>query len=79
MRAAEHPAGDRALHDALVALSEVATAARAELLMTDATTGWLQRARWVADPGWALLGARARADDELVAELTARIRTELAR
>jgi hypothetical protein len=74
---AEDPAVDRRLHDALVALTEVATATRAELFATDATTTWLQRGRWVADLGWGLLGARARGDDVLAGTLADRIRTEL--
>jgi hypothetical protein len=67
----------RPLHDALVALTEVATAARAELFATDATTAWLQRGRWVADLGWGLLGARARGDGVLAGALADRIRDEL--
>ncbi|MCW2702781.1 MAG: Membrane protein of unknown function [Blastococcus sp.] len=75
--AAEDPAADRRLHDALVALTEVAAAARAELFATDATNAWLQRGRWVADLGWGLLGARARGDDVLTGALADRIRAEL--
>jgi hypothetical protein len=76
--ATRDPAGDRRLHDALVVLTEVATAVRGELFPSAASTAWLQRARWVADLGWALLGARARGDDELVATLGRRIAQDLA-
>jgi hypothetical protein len=79
--AAVSAAGDRAadgrLHDALVTLSEVATAVRAELFPTAESTAWLQRARWVADLGWALLGARARGDAALASTLGQRISEEL--
>jgi hypothetical protein len=51
---------------------------RAELDPSAASTAWLLRARWVADLGWALIGARARGDEELVAALEARIRQDLA-
>jgi uncharacterized membrane protein YccC len=76
--ATRDPAGDRRLHDTLVLLTEVATAVRGELFPSAASTAWLQRARWVADLGWALLGARARGDDELVATLGRRIAQDLA-
>jgi uncharacterized membrane protein YccC len=72
-------AADRRLHDALVHLNEVATAARAELLPTPAVTAWTTRSRWVADLGWGLLGARARGDGELAGSLARRITDELAR
>ncbi|MGY1623140.1 FUSC family protein [Geodermatophilus sp. SYSU D00965] len=71
-------AADRRLHDALVHLNEVATAARAELLPTPAVTAWTTRSRWVADLGWGLLGARARGDAELAGSLARRITDELA-
>jgi hypothetical protein len=76
--AATDPTADRRLHDALVALSEVASTARAELVTNAGTGAWLLRGRWIADLGWGLLGARARGDDELVATLEDRIRQELA-
>jgi hypothetical protein len=76
--AAHEPDADRRLHDALAALSEVATAVRSELFPSPASTAWLRRARWVADLGWALLGARARGDDELAATLARRIEQDLA-
>jgi uncharacterized membrane protein YccC len=76
--AATDARSDRTLRDALVALSEVANAARAELVTNAGTAGWLLRGRWIADLGWALLGARARGDDTLVAALVQRIHEELA-
>ena len=78
LRSARDPAEDHRLHDALVALSEVASAARAELVTDSATEAWLLRGRWIADLGWALLGARAREDEPLVAALVQRIGEELA-
>ncbi|WP_141137542.1 FUSC family protein [Blastococcus mobilis] len=69
---------ERHLHDALVALSDIALVARAELSPAPATAAWLHQARHVADLGWALLGARARGEDDLTAALTRRIREELA-
>jgi hypothetical protein len=78
VRAAADPAENRRLHDALVDLSEVATAARAELFTTEETAAWLRRARWDADLGWALLGARARQDAILAATLRQRIGEEFA-
>ncbi|MGY1706161.1 FUSC family protein [Geodermatophilus sp. SYSU D00697] len=71
-------AADRRLHDTLVHLNEVATAARAELLPTPAGTAWTSRSRWVADLGWGLLGARARGDTQLGGSLARRITDELA-
>ncbi|MFQ1000635.1 FUSC family protein [Modestobacter sp. SSW1-42] len=74
------PAGagaDRELHDELVALTDVATAARAELFSARGADAWLQRSRQVADLGWALLGARARADDVLAEAVAVRIRRDL--
>jgi hypothetical protein len=68
---------DARLHDTLVQLNEVATAARAELLPTPSVTAWTQRSRWVADLGWGLLGARARGDDALGASLARRISDDL--
>jgi hypothetical protein len=70
-------AADRRLHDRLVQLNEVATAARAELLPTRSGTTETTRSRWVADLGWGLLGARARGDDALAASLARRITDEL--
>ncbi|WP_143087140.1 FUSC family protein [Geodermatophilus ruber] len=72
-------AADGRLHDALVQLNEVATAARAELLPPAQATAWLRRSRWVADLGWGLLGARARRDDALAGSLARRIADDLAR
>ncbi|MGK5111864.1 FUSC family protein [Geodermatophilus sp. CPCC 205506] len=81
LAAAGAPAGSRAdarLHDSLVQLNEVATAARAELLPTSSVTAWTTRSRWVADLGWGLLAARARGDEELAGSLARRITDELA-
>ena len=79
--AASAPAGtpaDRALHDALVALNEVSTAARAELFSAPGADEWRARSRQVGDLGWALLGARARGDQELAATVARHIRSDLA-
>jgi hypothetical protein len=79
--AATAPAGtaaDRELHDALVALNEVATAARAELFSAPGADVWRHRSRHVADLGWALLGARARREPELAESVAQRIRADLA-
>jgi hypothetical protein len=78
--AAVSPAGtpaDRALQDALVALNEVATAARAELFSAPGADAWRARSRQVGDLGWALLGARARGDDDLAGAVAAHIRSDL--
>jgi uncharacterized membrane protein YccC len=78
--AATAPAGttaDRELHDALVALNEVATAARAELFSAPGADVWRRRSRQVGDLGWALLGARARGEAELAESVAERIRAEL--
>lgn len=77
VRAAEDRAADGRLHDTLVTLSEVATAVRAELFPTEESAALLERARWVADLGWALLGARARGDAVLASTLAQRIGDEL--
>jgi uncharacterized membrane protein YccC len=80
--AAGAPAGtaaDRALHDALVAQNEVATAARAELFSAPGADLWLSRSRQVGDLGWALLGARARGEAELAAAVAGRIQADLRR
>jgi uncharacterized membrane protein YccC len=80
LAAAEAPPGgpaDAALRDALVAQHEVATAARAELFAAPGADAWLHRSRQVADLGWALLGARARAEDALGAWVAARITSDL--
>ncbi|MCU1607277.1 MAG: Membrane protein of unknown function, partial [Modestobacter sp.] len=69
---------DPELHDALVALNEVATAARAELFSAPGADVWRRRSRQVADLGWALLGARARDEPELADSIARRIRAELA-
>ncbi|MCZ2828718.1 FUSC family protein [Modestobacter sp. VKM Ac-2986] len=74
------PAGtpaDRALHDELVALTDVAIAARAELFSARGADAWLERSREVADLGWALLGARAREDDVLAEAVAVRVRRDL--
>ncbi|WP_336028959.1 FUSC family protein [Geodermatophilus sp. FMUSA9-8] len=71
--AAGAAADDRRLHAALDHLAEVSAGARAELLPTPAVTAGVHRARAVADLGWALLGARARGDDPLAAELARRL------
>jgi hypothetical protein len=68
---------DRALRDALVALYEVATGARAELSPAPGTAEWLRRSRRTADLGWALLGARAQGETHLAAQVAAAIRTDL--
>jgi uncharacterized membrane protein YccC len=78
--AASAPAGataDRELHDALVALNEVATAARAELFSAPGADVWRRRSRQVADLGWALLGSRARDESGLADSVARRIRAEL--
>jgi uncharacterized membrane protein YccC len=78
--AASEPAGttaDRELHDALVALNEVATAARAELFSAPGADVWRGRSRQVGDLGWALLGARARRESELAESVARRIRADL--
>jgi hypothetical protein len=78
--AATAPAGttaDRELHDALVALNEVSTAARAELFSAPGADAWRRRSRQVGDLGWALLGARAREDTALADALGRRIRADL--
>jgi hypothetical protein len=80
LAAARSPAGsraDRELHDSLVVQNEVVTAARSELFSAPGTDAWQRRSRAVGDLGWALLGARARAEHELAASVAARIRTEL--
>ncbi|SDC58634.1 Fusaric acid resistance protein-like [Geodermatophilus telluris] len=64
---------DRRLHAALDHLAEVAAGARAELLPDPAVTAGVRRARAVADLGWGLLGARARGDAALAAELARRL------
>ncbi|MGY1713281.1 FUSC family protein [Geodermatophilus sp. SYSU D01106] len=71
--AAGAAADDRRLHAALDHLAEVSAGARAELLPTPAVTAGVHRARAVADLGWALLGARARGDGPLAAELARRL------
>ncbi|MGY1855520.1 FUSC family protein [Modestobacter sp. SYSU DS0290] len=68
---------DRALQDALLAQEEVTTAARAELFAAPGADAWRRRARQVGDLGWALLGARARGEQELAGQVAARIRAEL--
>jgi len=68
---------DRALHDALVALHEVAAAAGAELSPDPGTSLWLRRSRRVGDLGWALLGARARGERELARQVAEAIRGDL--
>ena len=78
--AATAPAGtpaDRELHDSLVALNEVATAARAELFSAPGADVWRSRSREVGDLGWALLGARARDESELAESVARRIRDDL--
>jgi uncharacterized membrane protein YccC len=65
---------ERELHDGLVALHDVAAAARGELFSARGADAALDRSRHVADLGWALLGARARRDDALAGAVTARIR-----
>ncbi|MCW2509826.1 MAG: Membrane protein of unknown function [Modestobacter sp.] len=78
--AATAPAGttaDRELHDALVSLNEVATAARAELFSARGADVWRRRSREVGDLGWALLGARARGESELAESVARRIRADL--
>jgi hypothetical protein len=80
VRAATVPGGttaDRDLHDALVALNEVATAARAELFSAPGADAWRRRSRQVGDLGWALLGARARGESELAEAVARRIRADL--
>ncbi|MGY1783634.1 FUSC family protein [Geodermatophilus sp. SYSU D00698] len=64
---------DRRLHAALDHLAEVSAAARAELLPTPALTARVHAARVVADLGWGLLGARARGDDAVAADLGRRL------
>ncbi|GAB3301940.1 hypothetical protein GCM10027451_05650 [Geodermatophilus aquaeductus] len=64
---------DRRLGEALPHLAEVSAAARAELLPTPAGTSRVRAARAVADLGWALLGARARGDHAVAAELARRL------
>jgi uncharacterized membrane protein YccC len=71
------PTADRELHDALVALNEVATAARAELFAAPGADAWRRRSRQVSDLGWALLGARARGEDALAARVASRIAEDL--
>jgi uncharacterized membrane protein YccC len=78
LRAATDAAEHRRLHDVLIAVSEVATAARAELFPSAGTAAWLLQGRWIADLGWGLLGARARGDDVLATALAERISAELA-
>jgi hypothetical protein len=68
---------DRALHDALLALHEVAAAARAELSRASGTSVWLRRSRRVGDLGWGLLGARARGDEHLARRIGDAIRVDL--
>jgi hypothetical protein len=78
--AATAPAGttaDQELHDALVTLNEVATAARAELFSAPGADVWRRRSRQVSDLGWALLGARAREESELAESVAQRIRADL--
>lgn len=78
--AAVQPAGDdveRRLHDALLALGQVAAASRAELVPDAHAAADLERARHVADLGWALLGARARGERALEEGLARRITAEL--
>jgi hypothetical protein len=70
---------DRALRDVLVEQDEVATAARAELFAAPGADVWLRRSRQAADPGWALLGARAREADALAAWVAARVTYDLGR
>ncbi|QXG75352.1 FUSC family protein [Modestobacter sp. L9-4] len=77
VRADPGSAADRALHDELVALADVAGAARAELFPARDADAWLHRSRQVADLGWALLGARAREDGVLAEAVAARIRRDL--
>jgi hypothetical protein len=80
LTAASTPAGttaDRELHDALVALNEVASAARAELFSAPGADVWRRRSRQVGDLGWALLGARARGESELAEAVARRIRIDL--
>ena len=82
LTAARSPAGspaDAALQDALIAQNEVATAARAELFSAPGADAWRRRSREVGDLGWALLGARARGDEELARAVAARIETDLGR
>jgi hypothetical protein len=78
--AASTPPGtpaDLALHDSLVALNEVATAARAELFSAPGADSWRAWSRQVGDLGWALLGARARGDTELAAAVSGHILADL--
>jgi hypothetical protein len=75
--AARSTGADRRLHDALVELTEVATATRAELFPTPDSAAWLEFGRHVADLGWGLLGARARQDGDLAATVAGRITEDL--
>jgi len=78
--AAQAPPGapaERELHDELVALSDVAGTARAELFSARGADAWLARSRQVADLGWALLGARARGEAALADAVAGRIRRDL--
>jgi hypothetical protein len=80
LEAADAAAGgpaDRALHDALVTLHEVATAARAEFSPAPGSSVWLRRSRRVGDLGWALLGARARGDRQLAQQVAGSIHADL--
>jgi uncharacterized membrane protein YccC len=79
--AAARPNGpeDRALRDALVAQSDVATAARAELFAAPGGDAALRRSRQGADLGWALLGARGRGEDAPAAWVAARVEQDLGR
>ncbi|NYJ06775.1 FUSC family protein [Petropleomorpha daqingensis] len=69
--------GDRTLRDALVALYEVATGARAELSPAPGTPVWLRRSRRTADLGWTLLATRAQDEHELAAQVAAAIHADL--
>jgi hypothetical protein len=78
--AAPSPAGraaDRALQDALIALDEVATAARAGLFSAPGADASRARSRQVGDLGWALLGARVRGDDDPAAAVATYLRRDL--
>jgi hypothetical protein len=77
LAAADGQLADREVRDALVALYEVATAARAELSPAPGTAVWLRRSRRTADLGWALLGARAQDQTCLARDIAAAIRTDL--
>ncbi|WP_170977628.1 FUSC family protein [Blastococcus sp. CCUG 61487] len=80
VRAARQPSGhasDVRLHDALVALDQIAAAARAEPLPRAEVAADLERAEHVADLGWALLGAQGREEEEIEAALRRRITDEL--